>query len=268
MAHIHFLDPYRYRISPVHALDARVKFVLAVAFILTSALLPFGAWPVYVLMLVVVFSGAVLSELGIGYLLKRSLLALPFVLAALPLPFTVSGPVAFSIPWGSGAITASLPGLERFFSIVFKSWVSVQMAILLAATTEFPDLLLAMRALRLPRILVAIIGLMWRYIFIMADEVLRMLRARAARSGESDIPGLRAGGSLTWRARVTGGMAGSLFLRSIERSERIYLAMLARGYDGEARSLPQPPINRIGWWTLTSGLAVLAALLLAGLLWR
>jgi cobalt/nickel transport system permease protein len=35
-------------------------------------------------------------------------------------------------------------------------------------------------------------------------------------------------------------MVGSLFLRSIERSERIYDAMLARGYDGEARSLCSP----------------------------
>jgi cobalt/nickel transport system permease protein len=269
MTHVHFLDPYRDKDSLVHALDARVKLVLAVAFIFVCALMPSGAWPIYLLMLSLVFSGAVLSELGLKFMLQRSLLALPFLLAALPLPFTIGGPELLRFPLGAGMISISLQGTERFLSIVFKSWMSVQAAILLASTTPFPDLLLAMRALRLPRILVSIIGLMWRYIFVMVDEVLRMLRARSARSGLSSRPDLRAGGSLAWRARVTGGMAGSLFLRSLERSDRIYAAMLARGYDGEVRSLPQPAMTASGWRILAGGLTLVTALLLfAVLFWR
>jgi cobalt/nickel transport system permease protein len=130
-------------------------------------------------------------------------------------------------------------GLVRFVSIFFKSWLSVQMAVVLTASTRFPALLQAMRSLHLPKILVSIIGFTYRYIFVIGDEVLRLLRARAARSGAPDG---RGGGSVFWRARVTGGMAGSLFLRSIERSERIYDAMLARGYDGEVRSLRPPTL--------------------------
>ena len=59
-------------------------------------------------------------------------------------------------------------------------------------------------------------------------------------------------------------MAGSLFLRSLERSDRIYNAMLARGYDGEARGLPAPPIGASGWILLVFGLALLGALLALG----
>jgi len=142
------------------------------------------------------------------------------------------------------------------------------MAILLTATASFPDILVAMRALRVPRLLVAIFGLMWRYLFVFADEALRLLRARAARSGVSENPGLRSGGTITWRAQITGGLAGNLFVRSIERSDRIYAAMLARGYDGEIRSLPQMKIESINWAVLvlggvTIGL-VLALSILAG----
>jgi cobalt/nickel transport system permease protein len=159
-------------------------------------------------------------------------------------------------------------GLERFLTIAFKSWISIQAAILLATTTSFPDILLAMRALRLPRLLVAIIGLMWRYIFVIVDEVLRLLRARSSRSAHSPQPGLRPGGTLWWRARVTGGMAGSLFLRSMERSDRIYNAMLARGYDGEVRSLPHPGIGPLDWAALAGGLSILILLLAFGrLIW-
>jgi cobalt/nickel transport system permease protein len=143
----------------------------------------------------------------------------------------------------------------------------VQAAVVLAASTPFPDLLIAMRAIRLPRLLVALFGLMWRYLFVFADEVIRLSRARAARSGQSDIPNRKTGGSLTWRARVTGGMAGNLFLRAFERSDRIYMAMLARGYDGEVRALPMPALRPVHWLVLSFGLAMMVILLGLGFLY-
>ena len=140
------------------------------------------------------------------------------------------------------------------------------MAIVLASTTAFPDLLAAMRALRLPRLLVAVIGLMWRYLFVLVDEVMRLMRAREARSGHPAVPAGRIGGSLAWRAKVTGGMAGNLMLRSFDRSERIYAAMASRGYDGEVRGFPRPPVSRGAWLVLAGGLAFLTLILLLGLL--
>ena len=264
--HIHFLDPFRESDSPVHRLDPRVKFILAVAFIFTAALTPAGAWPVYLLLLSLVLSVELLCGLGIGYVLKRSMLALPFVLAAIPLVFTLPGEPLFSFSTGSLSLTISQPGVERFLSIALKSWISVQAAIVLASTTSFPDLLAAMRSVKIPSLLVSIFGLMWRYLFVLADEALRLLRARQARSGQTDRPGLKPGGSIAWRGRVAGGMAGSLFLRAFERSDRIYLAMLSRGYDGEVRAAPLPALDTQDMFVLAGGLGLLAALFLLSLL--
>ena len=260
--HVHFLDPYHHRGSPVHQLDPRVKLLLALAFILTCALTPPGAWPVYILLLAIVLSVEILSNLGINYVQKRSLLALPFILAAFPVIFTISGEPLASFSIGPWTLTVTQPGLERFISIALKSWISVQAAVVLAASTPFPALLAAMRAIHIPRLLVAIFGLMWRYLFVLADEALRLVRARAARSGGSATPGAKTGGSLAWRARVTGGMAGNLFLRAFERSDRIYMAMVSRGYDGEVRTIPLPALTNLQITVLVIGLFVLALLLL------
>jgi cobalt/nickel transport system permease protein len=260
--HVHFLDPYRPRSSPLHRLDPRVKFVLAVAFILTTALTPVGAWPVYILLISLAFAVEILSGLGVGYVLRRASLAFPFVLAAIPLVFTTSGSVVFSFSLFSWNLVITDEGLVRFISLAVKSWISVQAAILLAASTSFPELMVAMRAVKIPRLLVAIFGLMWRYLFVLADEALRLVRARAARSGLAGREGLKPGGSLAWRARVTGSMAGSLFMRAFERSDRIYLAMLSRGYDGEIRAAPMPRLPSRDVLVLTGGLSLLSLLLL------
>ncbi len=270
--HVHFLDPYRALSSPIHALDGRVKFILAVAYILTVSLTPLGAWPIYSLLLALVLSAEILSSLGIGYVWKRASLALPFILAALPVIFTTSGDPLFTLELGSLRLVASAAGMGRFVNVALKSWLSVQAAIVLTSCTLFPDLLKAMRAVHVPRLLVAMFGLMWRYLFILVDEALRLMRARTARSG---APVFRAGsrraargGTLVWRARVTGGMAGSLFLRAFERSERIYVAMLSRGYDGEVRSLDLAPLTAGSRLALAAGLALLGLLLASALfLW-
>jgi cobalt/nickel transport system permease protein len=264
--HIHFLDPYRARSSPVHRLDPRVKFVLTIAFIFATALSPMAAWPAYILLFSLILSVEIMSALGIRYVYKRAALAVPFVLAALPVIFTTHGKTLFTLSILSGELVGTWEGLERFVSIALKSWLSVQAAIVLAASTPFPELLVAMRAVRIPRLLVALFGLMWRYLFVLADEALRLIRARAARSGQSDVPGARKGGSVAWRARVTGGMAGNLFLRGFERSDRIYMAMISRGYDGEVRSLPLPRVNAASWIVLTGGVAILGILLVMGFL--
>lgn len=263
--HVHLLDPYRTSHSLVHQLDGRVKFVLAVAIIFTCSLTPISAWAVYILLLALILSIEILSTLGVGYFLKRALLATPFVLAALPIIFTVEGTKLFSLPIGAWNLIASVEGLERFISIALKSWLSVQVAIILAATTPFPELLQAMRAVRIPRLLVAMFGLTWRYIFVLVDEALRLMRARAARSGvSSSNQNVKEGGGIIWRAQVTGGMAGSLFLRGFERSDRIYTAMLSRGYDGEVRLIPVPALNRGSKLILYTGLILLVFLLLFG----
>ena len=92
--------------------------------------------------------------------------------------------------------------------------------------------------------------------------------AGASMSELMALTGLKKGGSLAWRASVTGGMAGSLFLRAFERSDRIYTAMLSRGYNGEVRSQPLPRLNGFDWLVLCLVLGLLLALLgMALLFW-
>ena len=263
--HVHFLDPYRALHSAIHELDARLKFGLTLAFIITCSLMPVAAWPAYVLLFALVLSLEILSGLGIAYVMKRAALAFPFALAAFPVIFGNEGTQLARLHLFGIPMAITLEGLERFASIALKSWLSVQAAIVLAATTPFPELLQAMRAVGVPKLLVAMSGLMWRYLFVLVNEAVRLMRARTARSGKSSLPELRPGGALPWRAQVAGGMAGSLLLRAFERSERIHVAMLSRGYDGETRSLPLPAFSAFSRRALITGLAVLGLLLLVGL---
>ncbi len=257
------LDPFQPGGSAVHRLDARVKLVLALAGILAIAALPTGAWPVFTFLLFGIWALAVLSEVGVLFVLRRSLIAVPFALAALPLLFVTDGPSLTSFQLGRWTLTLTATGLERFLSIAAKSWLSVQIAVLLTSTTQFTDLLVAMRAIRVPRLLVVIFSLMWRYLFLFVHEATRLRIARDARSAEVSA---NSGGTLAWRAKVTGGMVGNLFLRGYERSERVYHAMLARGYDGEIRVLEAAPLSARERWILAMGIALLGGLFFVSLL--
>jgi cobalt/nickel transport system permease protein len=242
-AHLHLIDHYLKIKSPIHRLDGRVKLIFTLALLLCCALLPAGSWSAYLLIFSILLAVTIVSNIGFIYLLKRSSLALLFLLAALPLVFQTSGTL-FTFTIGDLVISLSRDGFIRFIGLGIKSWLSVIAAILLASTTSFTELLLAFRYLKVPQLLVAVFSLMWRYLFLMVEEVDRLTRARLSRSGKSPLSKNRSGGSLLWRARVTGSLAGSLFIRSLERSERVYQAMLARGYDGEIRSLREVPLER------------------------
>jgi len=262
--HIHFTDQYHEGESLIHRLDPRVKVILTVTFILTVSLTPFGAFGSYVMLFALLMATAVSAHMAPTYLLKRSIIALPFALAAITLPFTVPGDTLATVPI-FGGITISQAGTIRFVSILIKSWLSVQMAIILVTVTPFPAVLWALRALRLPSPLIAIVSLMYRYLFVLYEEATRLLRARAARSATVD--GVRSGGSIVWRGQVAGRMAGSLMLRSFERSERIYNAMLARGYKGQLRTVAHSHLQTIDFLVGTVTVLILLTILLFARIW-
>lgn len=206
------------------------------------------------------------ARLGPLRLVRGSFVALPFLLAAVPIIFLGPGdPIA---TWHIGPLTVNISGagLMLATTVLAKSWLSVQAALLLTYTTPFHDMLDAMRELRVPRIFVAIVGFMYRYLAVLGDEAQRLIRARAARSAEPEEG--HGGGSIAWRARVTGGMVGSLFLRTYERSERIYAAMQARGFEGTFRHMELRAIRIGEWVTLGLALALLAVWVAAAHLWR
>lgn len=222
--------------SILHRCDARIKIALLISFLLTAAFLPIGAWVVYALMGGLLLVAMLASELPVSVLLQRALvLEIPILLVLLPQLFLQKGNFVVLTVIKGFQISFSMSSLVRITSLLIRSYLSLGFAVLITAVTRFEDLLAAMRACGLPRMLASIFALMWRYLFVLIEEMERMTQARASRSAVPVNSGMRAGGSFGWRAQVTGGMAGALLLRTLERSERIYQAMLARGYDGEVR---------------------------------
>jgi cobalt/nickel transport system permease protein len=261
-----FLDQYSYQDSLVHRLDPRVKLVATLAFILAVTVTPPPAWPAFsvLLMLVLGLIGAAHLSLGVG--LRRSMIAIPFTLVvALSIPFTTAGQPLFRLHLFSWPLTITDQGLLMFWAVMFRAWLSVLAAGLLTATTHFVELLRAMKSLGLPKVMVSVISFMYRYIFVLVDEAMRLSMARDSRSADPDG---RGGGTLLWRAQVLGGMIGTLFLRSYERSERIYAAMLSRGFRGEIHTLKDTSLQQKDATMLAAFLSLLVAVeVLAHIYW-
>jgi len=173
---------------------------------------------------------------------------------ALSIPFTTAGEPLFRFRLLSWPLTITDQGLLLFWAVVFRAWLSVLAAGLLISTTHFVELLRAMKSLGVPKAIVSVISFMYRYIFVLVDEAMRLSMARDSRSADPDG---RGGGTLLWRARVLGGMISTLFLRSYERSERIYSAMLARGFTGEIRTLEDTSLQHTDLITLAAFLTLL-----------
>jgi cobalt/nickel transport system permease protein len=260
--HFDAFDRYHATDSFIHRLDPRVKVVVTVAFILSNALLPDGAWMAFGLAWFFLLFANVFSQLGGLFTFKRSLIALPFALVAVTVLFSIPGNPLTTFHFIFWDLTITDAGLLRFVSILIRSWLSVQMAILLVGTTRFPDIVHALEHLRVPSILTTIIAFLYRYLFVLVDEVFRLLRAREARSAA--VTGVRAGGSVAWRAGVAGNMAGQLFLRSYERSDRVYNAMLARGYTGHLQTINPHELHRVDYVVMILGILFLLLLQLAG----
>jgi len=243
--HANAFDRFHESESRLHRLDPRVKVVLTVLFILSNALLPDGAWAAFGLAWILLLWVNHISSLGVEFTFRRSLIALPFALAAVTAIFSPLGNPLAEWHIGSLALVPTDYGLIKFGSILVRSWLSVQAAILLVAVTRFPDMIHAYEHLHIPAVLTTIISFLYRYLFVLTDEVMRLLRARESRS--ASLPGSRSGRSVAWRAKIAGNMAGQLFLRSYERSDRIYNAMLARGYTGQLRTLNPHVMKSRDW---------------------
>jgi cobalt/nickel transport system permease protein len=226
-----FLDKYSEGNSIIHRLDPRTKLVATLAFIALVVLLPSASWLTYGLYFITVVALIIISRVPVTYVFKRSLIIVPFVLMiALFIPFFKEGTEAFSFNILSWHLSVTYEGLETLGSVMAKAWLSILFLILLTSTTTFSNILKALEHLKMPRVLVMIMSFMYRYIFVLTDEVMRMKQARDSRNfGE--------GGRRLWQIRTVGNMIGTLFIRSYERGERVYAAMVARGFDGHSRTM-------------------------------
>lgn len=229
-----------HRLAPECKLAATLLFVFAVVATPTEAFWAFG---VHAAIIMAVAIGARVPLLRLA---RRLTIELPFVAFALMLPFLAGGEQV-----SVGFLSLSVAGLWGMWNVLIKATLGVAASSLLIATTSVPDMLVAMRRLRVPRTLVAIASFMIRYGEVLADELRRM---RIARLSRGDDP------RWLWQVRGLAQMAGVLFVRAYERGERVYVSMLARGFGGAM------PIVQVPWEhpTLARGwLRALTAPLLA-----
>ncbi|RIK44976.1 MAG: cobalt ECF transporter T component CbiQ [Chloroflexi bacterium] len=251
-------ERYQHGQGLLYRVDPRVKIVIAVAFAFAITVVHAGHWQAFAGFGAFVALAVGTSRLPLWLVLRRSLIALPFAAAAFPLIFTKPGDTIFTVPLLGWA--ASHEGLVHVGSIMLKSWLAVLLAVVLTSCTRPLDLIRGLERLRLPRVLAGTIFFMYRYLHVIGEEGHRLMRARDARSA-SGPDGGKSGGSVLWRARVLGSMVGSLFVRSLERSERIYAAMQSRGYDGTVRFSNERRLARRDW-----GVLLVAVLALGGLI--
>lgn len=224
---------YVHQHTPVHALPAEVKTLAMVAFVFAVIATPnqqFWAFGAYALLLAGV---AAMARIPATTILPRMLVEVPFVLFAVLMPFLGPAPKVEVL-----GLSLSEAGLLAGWGILIKGTLGVVASILLAATTPARDLLLGLERLRVPQLIVQIASFMLRYVHVVGDEMHRMSLARRAR-------GFEATGIRSWP--VLAHSAGSLFIRSYERGERVHLAMLSRGYTGRMPILSQQATTLADW---------------------
>lgn len=219
--HAHVLHHHGH--SPVHRMPPELKVATAFGFVLCVALAPRGAWWAYLAFAGVLGSAVRLSEVPARFVAARLMVIAPVAAFAGALPFVSGGEQAAVL-----GQSMSSEGLTAAGTILAKAALGASASIVLAATTEAPDILRGLGRLRVPAVLVTVAAFMLRYIELIAGEVGRMRTAMTARGGES---------RWLWQARPMASAAGATFVRSYERGERIHQAMLSRGFSG---SMPPP----------------------------
>jgi cobalt/nickel transport system permease protein len=209
-----YLDRYGRARSVCHRLPPRVKLFLSAAAVVAGLAIPADHWPAHGALLCVLFAAMSLARIPFGFLFRRLggflLLAMMFSL---------------SVPLSQGF----RGGWEIMAGMVVRGSESFLAGLWLVNVIPFGQLLSTLRGIGMPAILIAILAFMYRFIFVLWDELDRMRAARRARSFD------RGGAVVRWR--VSAQMIGMLLIRALGRSERVYGAMCARGWDGKLRTL-------------------------------
>jgi len=171
-------------------------------------------------------AAVIASRLPLGYVFRRAAAVLPFaVVIGLFLPFTTAGrPVWHPAAFGYAAVVTA-EGLRLYATVIAKAYLSLAYVVLLLATTPFRALLRGLAWFRVPAFFLSLLAFTYRYLFVLVDEIERLQRAWAARY---------FGRRRAAQFRALGPAVGALFVRSYERAERVWAAMLSRGYDPNA----------------------------------
>jgi cobalt/nickel transport system permease protein len=231
------LDDLARKETTIHKIHPLVKLLTTLVYV--TAVVSYGKYEIssllpYVFYPVLIFAFA---ELPLVPIMKRVLLVQPLIIG-----IGILNPVFdnYTVMLSGMAISR---GWITFLSILIKSGLTVTVSILLIATTGMDKLALALRMLRIPKIFVLQLLLTYRYISVLIEEVLRMMRAYS----------LRAPRQKGIHRSVWGSLAGQLILRTFERAQRIYQSMSLRGFEGEYNTGEPTPVSfrdciyLVGW---------------------
>lgn len=202
-----FIDTYADLDTPVHRLEPRVKVVGAVVFLFTIILTPITCKVYFLFYALAVFFLIHLSKIPPYFIFKRLANIFPFIIIV------------------SVSMLFRRHGYVLFIGCLIKSGLATLLMLLISSTTKFSQLLDALKRLGMPVLFISLFSFMYRYSFLLEDQILRSMRAYESRST----------GKLNNRAKVKifGNILGTIFIRTYERAERVYLAMCARGYANE-----------------------------------
>jgi len=209
-----FLDRYSRGTTLCHRLSAGVKLLLTFAVIVTAVSLPISQWPLEGCLACVVFMGLSVAKIPLTYLWRRVLLLLPLVVC-----------MALAVPASRGFAA----GLEIMAAVIVRAVVSFLAGLWLVNVTPFDKLIAGLQRCGMPRLFAAMLAFMYRYMFVLFDELDRMRTARKSRTFGS------RGVWSEWK--TTASLIGLLLIRALDRAERIHGAMSSRGWDGRIRTL-------------------------------
>jgi len=219
---IGLLDTLAGQDTAVHRLDPRAKLITTMVFIVTvlsfgkyviSALVPFVIYPLFLL---------TAGNLPPGYILKKILLVSPFAVMVGIFNPMLDQNTLLTI----GGLSVS-GGWISFTSILLRFFLTVGAAMTLLAVTGFHAVCMSLEKLGAPRFFALQLLFLYRYLFVLVDEAVRMVRARSVRVFNGRGMGVA----------VYGSLLGHLLLRTLDRAQRIHSAMWCRGFDGNIRIL-------------------------------
>lgn len=167
-------------------------------------------------------------------------------------------PAIFATP--GARINASLPvtmqGLRTASLLLLRAETAISLSALLVLTTRWAHILKALRVLRLPVVFVVILGMTYRYLFLILEIALDMFESRKSRTVGVLEP--------ADRRRLAAATAGVLLSKSYHLSADVHLAMQSRGFRGEVYMLDDFEIRSADWVWLVSFLAIATAVVWVG----
>ncbi|MHA1649646.1 MAG: cobalt ECF transporter T component CbiQ [Candidatus Helarchaeota archaeon] len=220
-----YLEKFSSLNSPIHQVNPLVKFFIVIFLIVIN--MYFFHIICYFLLMIPLVGIMIISRVSLKYYFFRTLffITLFAIVISIPLLFITPGTVVAQWQLGNLNVVITLEGIKIASSFILRIWLSLMAIMTLIFTTPFANLIHAMKHIRIPRIFLILFSLTYRYFFLFIDEFIRILRAKEARSFRK--LGFRK------RFKLLGQIFGTLLGRSIDKSERIYRAMLARGYTGD-----------------------------------